>query len=349
VSKTNLPKDHTSVLTRYSNFLIDNAIYLIMFLLLAVIIAFEPTFVNLENFNAILSQSSTRIIFALGAAGIIVLGGTDLSIGRAVGFAGVIAASMLQAADYGRRIFTIQEMPPVATILFPIALVMIVIASISFLQGVVVAKLNVAPFIASLGFSQIIYGICSLYFNGVCKSAPISGFDSRFTNFAQGNIKIFGTVPINFIMIYALIIAVLIWFIWNKTVLGKNLFAIGGNREAAKVSGVNIVKNILIIYTISGLLYGFGGTLEAARTGSAVNSLGAGYELDAIAACVVGGVSMRGGTGTVLGVVLGVIIFQIINYGLIYIGVSPDLQYVVKGGIIVIAVAIDSRKYLRRS
>lgn len=131
--------------------------------------------------------------------------------------------------------------------------------------------------------------------------------------------------------------------------ISTHMFAIGGNREAAKICGVNVKRTIIIVYIIAGLLYAFGGVLEAGRTGSANSTMGADYAMDAIAACVVGGVSMKGGTGTLPGVVIGVIIFQIISYGLIYIGVSPDLQYVVKGLIIIVAVVLDNQKSLRKA
>ena len=126
---------------------------------------------------------------------------------------------------------------------------------------------------------------------------------------------------------------------------GKNLFAVGGNPEAARVSGVNVAKTILTVYILSGVMYAIGGFLEAARIGSATNNLGNMYEMDAIAACVVGGVSFSGGVGKISGVVAGVIIFTLINYGLTYIGVNPYWQYIIKGLIIITAVAIDVLKY----
>ena len=147
---------------------------------------------------------------------------------------------------------------------------------------------------------------------------------------------------------YALVAIVLMWIIWNKTRFGKNLFAIGGNPEAARVSGVNVTLNLLGVYTLSGVFYAFGGLLEAGRIGSATNNLGFMYEMDAIAACVIGGVSFSGGVGTVVGVVMGVVIFTLINYGLSYIGVSPYWQYIIKGAIIVMAVAIDSLKHAKK-
>jgi methyl-galactoside transport system permease protein len=168
-----------------------------------------------------------------------------------------------------------------------------------------------------------------------------------FTTFAQKGIPI-GQYQIPYLVLYAIVAIILIWVIWNKTQLGKNMYAIGGNPEAAKVSGVNVAKNIIIIYMIAGLLYGFSGTLEAGRVGSATNNTGNMYELDAIAACVVGGVSLSGGIGTVPGVITGVLIFQIINYGLAFLGVSPYIQFIVKGAIIIVAVAFDMRKHAKK-
>jgi methyl-galactoside transport system permease protein len=138
-----------------------------------------------------------------------------------------------------------------------------------------------------------------------------------------------------------------IWLL-RKTKFGKNIFAIGGNPEAAKVSGVNVTVNLILIYMLSGVFYAFGGMLEAGRIGSATNNLGFMYELDAIAACVVGGVSFSGGVGTVLGVITGVIIFTVINYGMTYIGVNPYWQFIIKGAIIIMAVALDSLKYAKK-
>lgn len=329
--------------TNIKDMIINNAIYILLTLLVIVIVVIEPSFLSLKNLGFILSQSSTRLIFACAIAGTIVLGGTDLSAGRIIGFAGLITASLLQAPDYIARVFpNLPRLP----IWLPILIGMIVCAMFSLIGGYLVAKLKVAPFIASLGMQMVVYGLMSVYFDAVSHSAPIGSLDEKFTGFAQGGISILG-FRLQFIFVYAIIIVAIIWFIWNKTKLGKNMFAIGGNPEAANVSGVNIVFNMLIIYLIAGLLYGFGGALEVARTGSGTNALGQGYELDAIAACVVGGVSLRGGVGTIKGIVTGVILFQIISYGLVYIRVNPYLVYFVKGLIILIAVVVDTRKYVK--
>ena len=219
-------------------------------------------------------------------------------------------------------------------------------AVIGLVNGIIVTVLNVTPFIATLGTMLIIYGINSLYYDHV-GSAPIAGFTESYSQFTQGFFRL-GGFRLSYITVYALVAIVLMWVIWNKTRFGKNLFAIGGNPEAARVSGVNVTLNLLGVYTLSGVFYAFGGLLEAGRIGSATNNLGFMYEMDAIAACVIGGVSFSGGVGTVVGVVMGVVIFTLINYGLSYIGVSPYWQYIIKGTIIVMAVAIDSLKHAKK-
>ena len=145
----------------------------------------------------------------------------------------------------------------------------------------------------------------------------------------------------------ALALCAVVWIIQTRTCLGREIFAVGGNPNAARVSGINVFKILMITYMIAGALYGFAGCLEAARTGSATSSYGLSYELDAIASCIVGGCSASG--GSVPGVIAGVLIFNVINYGLTFIGLSSYWQFVVKGLIIIIAVAIDVRKYASKN
>lgn len=323
----------------------NNAIFVILLFLLTVIIVISPDFVTILNFRNILSQASTRIIIALGIGGLIVTQGTDLSAGRLVGLAAVISASMLQAPEYVYRMYpNLPQLP----VIVPILVVAVVCGFFGLINGFVVAKLNVTPFIATLGSMIIIYGVNSIYFDRPPYGAqPIGGLDERFMHFAQGSFNIGGFL-IPYLVIYATIATIFMWILWNKTRFGKNIFAVGGNPEAAVVSGVNLVKTLLIVYTLAGAMYGFAGALEAGRVGSATNNTGNMYELDAIAACVVGGVSFSGGIGTVSGIVIGVLIFQVINYGLAFIGVNPYLQYIIKGLIIITAVAIDTRKYIKK-
>ena len=325
------------------DFMKDYALYFVLLLLLVVIISKDASFLSLTNFSNVLTQSSVRIIIALGVAGLIVTQGTDLSVGRQVGLAAVISATLLQAVDNVNKVFPDLGVVPIPMV---ILLVCAIGALIGLVNGVIVTVMNVTPFIATLGTMLIIYGVNSLYYDYV-GSAPIAGFDGAYSAFTQGFFDI-GGFRLSYITIYAIVAIALMWVIWNKTRFGKNLFAIGGNPEAARVSGVNVTLNLIGIYTLSGVFYAFGGLLEAGRIGSATNNLGFMYEMDAISACVIGGVSFSGGVGTVFGVVVGVVIFTLINYGLSYIGVNPYWQYIIKGSIIVLAVAIDSLKHAKK-
>lgn len=327
------------------HFLMNNAIIIVLFALMVVIIALEPTFVSVKNFTNILAQASTRTIFALGVGTIIVAKGTDLSLGRQVGLAAVISASLLQAPNYAYKMYPDL---PILPVIVPILVVMFVTALFSGINGFVVAKFKVDPFIATLGMMVIVYGVTSIYYDRPPYGAqPIGGLDPRFANVAQGSLKL-GGITIPYLVIYAAIAVTIMWFLWNKTRFGKNLFAVGGNSEAAAVSGVNVGRMLIMVYILAGLFYGLGGSLEAARIGSATNNTGNGYELDAIAACIVGGLSFSGGIGSIAGIVTGVLIFQVIAYGLAFVGVNAYIQYIIKGLIIIIAVAIDNRKYIKR-
>ena len=321
--------------------ILNGGIYFVLILLLVLIVIKDPTFLRLINIQNILTQSSVRIIIALGVAGIIVTQGTDLSVGRQVGMAALLSATLLQAVTNPNKVFKTLGVLPI-----PVVILIIVVLGAIFglVNGLIVAKLDVVPFVTTMGTMVIVYGINSLYFDYVGAS-PVAGFDKRYSEVAQGALFQFGQLRLSYLIIYAVIAIVFMWILWNKTVFGKNLFAVGGNPEAARVSGVNVAKTLILVYVLSGIMYALGGFLEAARIGSATNNLGFMYEMDAIAACVVGGVSFNGGVGKISGVVAGVIIFTLINYGLTYISVSPYWQYIIKGIIIITAVAIDVLKY----
>ena len=323
-----------------TNFLLSYGIYIVFAFLILVIVIMDPSILTLNSLTTILTQSSTRCILALGVAGLIVLAGTDLSIGRMVGMGAVLAGPLLQAPDFARRIFP--NLPSNWGFIFlVIALVILVLAVASAISGTMVAKLKMHPFIATLGMQLILYGACTTYYN-IVSGSPIGSL-------AQGKLIDLGSGgSLSFLVLYAGVAIAVIWFIWNKTTFGKNMFAVGGNTEAAAVSGVNVDKTIITTYVLAGILYGVAAVLELGRTGSATNNLGVNYETDAISACVVGGVSFNGGVGTIGGVVLGVLLLQAINFGLAYVDVDPNLQYIVKGLIILIAVAIDMRKYVKK-
>lgn len=321
--------------------LLNYALYFIMILMIIVIACISPKFLSLRVLRDILMQSSTRILVALGCMFIIVCGSADLSGGRVVGLAAVVAGSFAQQADYYNRFWpNMGEMPIIVPVLAAVA----VGAAFGLLSGYTVSKLKVPAFLATLGTQMIAYGVSCLYFNKAPNnSQPLGGYKETFSKLGTGSVA-----GIPYLVIIALAAAVVIWLFQTKTCLGKEIFAVGGNADAAKVSGINVFKTLMVTFTIAGALYGLAGCLEAARTGSATSTYGTSYELDAIASCIVGGCSASGGVGNVFGVVMGVVVFNIINYGLTFIGLSSYWQYVVKGIIIIVAVSIDVRKYAKK-
>jgi methyl-galactoside transport system permease protein len=321
------------------SFFLKYALIFALLVMIVVIVFIEPNFCQFDVLLDILSQSSIRLVIALGICMTLLIAGTDLSAGRMVGLAAVLSTSMLQDPTYANRFFpNLPHLP----IILPILIAIVVCGLFGVLNGFLVAKFNMHPFIATLATQVIIFGACSLYFDmPPNNSQPIGGVRKDFTILAQ--YKLFNKVSI--LIPIAIVITAVMWFVLNKTVFGKNIYAIGGNMEAAKVSGVNVFKTLMGIFILAGCLYGFGGVLEAARTAGASNAYGNGYELDAIAACCVGGVSLAGGIGKVSGIVIGVLIFTVIQYGLQFINVSPMWQQVIKGVIIAVAVAIDLSKY----
>ncbi|EHI97884.1 ABC-type transporter, integral membrane subunit [Clostridium sp. DL-VIII] len=347
IDKKNADMDVVFSAKTVKNFLTDNAIILALLILVIVIMVIQPRFMQYAVFLDILTQSSTKMIVALGVCFTLLIAGTDLSAGRMVGLAAVISTSMLQNPDYANRFFP--GLPQIAVII-PIILAVLACALFGVFNGFLVAKYDMHPFIATLASQVIVYGATSLYFDmPPNKSQPIGGIRPDFIALGQTKLFQIGSFPgISILVPIAVVFIILVWFILNKTVFGKNVYAIGGNREAAIVSGVNVFATIMGIFIFAALLYGVGGVLEAARTAGATNNYGNGYELDAIAACVVGGVSLNGGVGKVGGIVSGVLIFTVIQYGLQFIAVSPMWQQVIKGIIIAVAVAIDMAKYRRK-
>lgn len=323
-------------------FMMNYALYLIMLLMVVVIAIISPNFLSLRVLRDILTQSSTRIIVALGCMFVIISGSADLSGGRAVGLAAVISGSLAQSSTYYLKFWAdLPELP----IIVPVVVSILVGLAVGLANGFIVSKLKVPAFLATLGTQMVCFGANSLYFNMEPNSSqPLGGFLPSFSTLGTGSI--FG---IPYLVIIAVVAMLLVWMLQTKTCLGKEIFAVGGNPEAARVSGINVFKVQMITYAIAGACYGLAGCLEAARTGSATSTYGNGYELDAIASCIVGGCSATGGVGTVFGVFIGVIIFNVINYGLTFIGLNSYWQYVVKGLIIILAIAIDVRKYEQKN
>ncbi|MGL4523894.1 MAG: galactose/methyl galactoside ABC transporter permease MglC [Spirochaetia bacterium] len=321
-------------------FISKNTILLVLLVLIAGIGISKPNFLSANNLMNILIISSVRIVIALGAGGILITRGVDLSAGRTVGLAACIAASLIQRPDYANKMY---QALPALPLIAPILAAMFVGLLVGIFNGTVIAFLKVPPFIATLGAMVAVYGFASIYIDKPPLGAqPIGGLRNDFTELS------FNGPILPWLVIIALLVVAAYWFMLNKTVFGKNLYAIGGNPDAANVAGVSVSKNLIMVYATAGLLYGLAGAMLAARTGSATNNTANGYELDAIAACVIGGVSTYGGVGTIAGILTGVFIFEVLNNGLVVLGVSTYWQQIIKGIIIITAVAVDIRKYLAK-
>jgi methyl-galactoside transport system permease protein len=328
-------------------FFLTYALYFILGIILITVIIIDPKFASVSNLINIIKQASTKGILALGVAGLIVLAGTDLSIGRVMGFSAAITASLVQATTYSARYYQWIESP--VPLFIPLFLSIVVAIVFSLINGFGTAYLKMHPFIVTLGTQLIAYGGLCIYIEAQPSGSAqaLSTFERNFLNKAAGSFTL-GGVTIPLVAIYFLICAVAMHIIWTRTKLGKNMFAVGGNEEAARVSGVNVQKTIMMVYLMAGVCYGIAAFLEAARVQSVGSNTGLNYELDAISAVVIGGVSFFGGVGTITGVVIGSILLQAINYSLYFLGVNAYLQYIIRGLIIIIAVAIDVRKYIAK-
>lgn len=331
---------------RRKEFFINNSLYIFLIAAIVGIVIYDPRFLSVPSVVNILSLSAANLPLALGIAGAIILSGTDLSAGRAVGLVACVSASLLQMRGYPNKMF-----PELGALSLPVVLLIALAIGgvIGLVNGFCVAKFRLHPFIVTLATQLIIFGLLLMYLMiGNNNGQSLSGLDPSYTEFITGSIlRIGGTAIPNYVF-YSIGITILMWFVWNKTVFGKNMFAVGSNEEAAKVSGVNVTATVIGVFVLAGVLYGVTGFIEAARIGSNSAATGLNYELDAIAACVIGGVSFVGGIGKIRGVILGVVLLRIIFVGLTFLSIDSNLQYVIKGLIILVACAIDMRKYLKR-
>ena len=243
---------------------------------------------------------------------------------------------LLQSVDYSARM-----LPWLPDIPWPVALliVMAIMACFGAINGCIIAFLKVPPFIATLGMQTIVYGLCSVITN----NQPMGGYKQSYLTVASGTLG-----PIPFLAIFALIVGIFFWFLYNKTRHGKYMYAIGGNENAAQVAGVNVTASLIRIYILASCMFGLAGCLLAAKSGGASVNTAMGYELDAIAACTIGGVSTTGGVGTVPGVLVGVLVFELMKVALQFMNVNSSYTYIVQGLVIIVAVAIDIRKYLAK-
>ena len=329
--------------------ILNNALYILMLIFVIYTAAMRPNFLSLGSLANLVTQVAAYLPIALGIGGCIVLTGTDLSAGRVMGLTAALSGVLLQKTDFVNKMF--QNLPEVnafwilATMLIVIALG----ALIGLVNGFFVAKFSLHPFIVTLSTQLITYGIILWFFslNGN-NGQPISGLSDAYKEFVGGTMFRLGNTAVPRYVAYAVVLTALMWFIWNKTTFGKNMFAVGSNAEAAKVSGVNVFLTTMLVHTLAGAMYGYAGFIEGVRSGSVAPNAGLNAECDAIAACVIGGVSFVGGTGKISGIVMGVCVLRLIFVALTMLGVDSSSLYIIKGAIILCACALDMRKYLAK-
>ena len=334
------PKDRNRAI---GDMLMNNAMFIIIAIAVVGIWIAEPTFLSTASIVNIINLTAAKLPIALGVGGCIILAGTDISAGRVVGLSACIAA--------GLQLTTNKLFPGLPVMPIPVAIlaVLVVGACVGFVNGFFMAKFKLHPFIVTLSTQLIVYGIILIYMQlGTNSGQTLSGMSEAYRNFVTGKLFTVGNTAVPRYVLYSAIIAVIVWVIWNKTTFGKNMYAVGSNEDAANVSGVNVVKTIIMVFMLAGMLYGLTGFMDAARIASVNANTGLNYESDAIAACVIGGISFVGGIGKVSGAIIGVLLLQLIFVGLNYLSVDQNLLYIVKGVIILVACSIDMRKYLVR-
>lgn len=290
-------------------------IFLAVTLILCIV---SPTFRVPRNLLNVWKQASVNGILSMGMMIVVITGGIDLSMGSVVGVAGVCAAMVGHPDQF--------------PFIVPFVVAIVVGALVGACNGIGVAYGKLPPFIITLGTMSVARGLALVVSGG----NPVINLSPAFSALATGNLA-----GIPYLSFYLLIVVVLMAFILTQTVFGRHIYLIGGNKQAAKVSGIDVNKTLLAVYTISGMLAGFGGLLMASRTNQGSPTMGASYEMDAVTAAVIGGVSMSGGYGNVWGVIIGALFIAVIENGLTIFSVDPNWKQVVKGLIIIIAVLLD--------
>ena len=309
--------------TKKKKIQINNSATIIVLAALIIFLAITSrTFLTMANIVNVLQQITINAIVALGMTVCILTGGIDLSVGSVIGFAGATMAALMGDHGWG---------------LIPTLIIGLGIGiAIGAFNGMMVAKFKIQPMIATLGTMEIGRGLTYL----VCQGRTISGFSNAFK--FVGTAKIGGVFPVQVVLMLALYF--IMFYILKYRKVGRFIYFIGGNEEATRLSGVNVIKYKTIAYAISGLMAAIAGVVLCAKLGSATANAGDGYEMDAVASSVIGGVSLLGGFGSVWGTLMGAAIIGIIQNGMNLLNISTYLQQVVTGAVVLIAVFIDAIK-----
>ena len=310
-------RQKTSKAQAWKNFIQVAGILPILVAICVIFSLVTPNFLSLGNLINVIRQASINIVLAPGMTFVILTGGIDLSVGSILGVTAVVGV-------------LVSLVPGLGWFAVPAALIAGVF--LGLLNGSLVAYLGLPPFIVTLGSYTALRGVAYLVANGTTVI-------NRDLNFAWVGNNYVGPIP--WLVIIAFLAVLASWFVLRRTVLGRHIYAVGGNIRAARLTGIKVSRVLLFVYGVSGLLSGLGGIMSASRLYSATGMLGQGYELDAIAAVILGGTSFTGGIGTIWGTLLGALIIALLNNGLTLMNVSFFWQLVVKGLVIIIAVTID--------
>ncbi|WP_252231040.1 ribose ABC transporter permease [Clostridium sp. ZBS15] len=290
-----------------------------LFILCIAISILTPRFLSVSNITNVLTQVSVNAIIAIGMTFVILTGGIDLSVGSTLAISGALAASIINS---GGNVF--------------LAIIVAVVVGIvvGIINGMLISKGKIQAFIVTLASMTIFRGVTYVFTNG----NPISGLTGSFN--AIGNLKL-GILPLP-VIITAIMVAIA-YYVLTQTRFGRYLYALGGNEDSARLSGINTDKIKTLVYVVSGIAAAVSGVIITSRIGSASPNAGSGFELDAIAAVVIGGTSLAGGEGSVMGTIIGALIIGVLNNGLNLLNVSPFYQLIIKGIVILVAVLLDKK------
>jgi ribose/xylose/arabinose/galactoside ABC-type transport system permease subunit len=309
----------------YGQFLMDHGILMVFFIIVVFLSIARPNFLRASNLINVLRQVACIGIATIGIGFLIIMNCIDLGLGSTLALVGILAGLAVSTGTYGLGL------PMVAGFIVGIVTASIV----GFFAGTIIAKARIPAFIVTMGTMSIGRGLALIFAHGM----PVANFPDSFNYLGTESLG-----PIPWPVIIYIIVILVAWYILNKRPLGRYIYAIGSNEEAARTAGINVDIVKIKTYLMEGILVGLAGTLFAGRIKSASPAFGSGYELDAIAGCIIGGVSFSGGIGNVSDMVIGALLLGVINNGMDLLGVEAFYKQVVKGAIIIIAVLIDRNR-----
>ena len=307
----------------------EYGIFLAFLLLSFILSVSNEYFLTSGNISNILLQTSINGVLAIGMTFVILTRGIDLSVGSVVALAGIVSGSLATTSQTAGALGA----PYPVYVALPVGI--LVGLACGTIVGIIVSRFAVPAFVATLGMLSAARGMTLIYGGG----KPVPGLTPAFRWIGTGNI-----IGVPMPVVILAIVFIVSWWVLNRTRFGRYIYAVGGNPHAAKTSGINVTRIRFIVYTISGALAGLAGMLLSARTGSALPQAGVAYELDAIAAVVIGGTSLSGGVGRVTGTLIGALIIGVMNNGLDLLGIESYYQQVIKGALIVGAVMLDRKR-----